>query len=224
MTKTIIVFAPHPDDETLGCGGTMMRKMREKVNVYVVVMTDGRHSHDHTLGIVNPSPEEIRNTRRNESQKAIKILGVPLSNTWMLDFEDSKLKEHSETATDNVTNILSEVEPSEVFVTCRDDKKKDHESSFSIIRESIKRAHISPVIYEYPIWSRTEEMKLRAHENMFVQDITQQRATKKAALKSYRSQTSIFSSTQREPILQKSFIDLFLESELFFKNRSATHV
>jgi len=223
MKKTIVVFAPHPDDETLGCGGTIMMKLREKVEVYVVVMTDGRHSHNHTLGIIDPSPVEIRNTRRNEFQKVMRILGVKLTNTWMLDFEDGKLKDYSETAIDRVANILFKVEPSEVYVTCRDDKKRDHESTFTIVEESIERACISPIIYEYPIWSRTEDMNHRDRRNVLIQDITQQIETKKAALKVYRSQTSIFSSTQREPILQEPFIHLFLESEIFFANKPATH-
>ena len=44
--RAAMVFAPHPDDETLGCGGTVVKLRRAGVDVHIVFMTDGRHSHD----------------------------------------------------------------------------------------------------------------------------------------------------------------------------------
>jgi LmbE family N-acetylglucosaminyl deacetylase len=40
--KSILVFAPHPDDETLGCGGTIANRVREGHEVEIFFMTDGR--------------------------------------------------------------------------------------------------------------------------------------------------------------------------------------
>src|SRR5690349_19075047 len=42
--RSCLVLAPHPDDETLGCGATIMRKRAAGTPVHVVIATDGRHS------------------------------------------------------------------------------------------------------------------------------------------------------------------------------------
>jgi len=42
---TATVFSPHPDDETLGCGGTIIKKKRAGAEVKIFYMTDGRKSH-----------------------------------------------------------------------------------------------------------------------------------------------------------------------------------
>jgi LmbE family N-acetylglucosaminyl deacetylase len=36
----MVVFAPHPNDETLACGGTIIKRLREGFNVYIILMTD----------------------------------------------------------------------------------------------------------------------------------------------------------------------------------------
>jgi hypothetical protein len=49
LRRSAVVFAPHPDDETLGCGGTIVRKIRAGARVRLVVMTDGGSSHRELL-------------------------------------------------------------------------------------------------------------------------------------------------------------------------------
>ena len=51
MNKRIVVFAPHPDDETLGTGGTIVRKLNEGYEVVIVVLTDGRYAFSTVLGV-----------------------------------------------------------------------------------------------------------------------------------------------------------------------------
>ena len=44
-------FAPHPDDETWGCGGTVAKKISEGYEVLIMVLTDGRYAFQKMLGI-----------------------------------------------------------------------------------------------------------------------------------------------------------------------------
>lgn len=91
MDKTVIVFAPHPDDETMGCGGTIAKKISEGFEVIIVSLTDGRHAFSKVLGInVNPNPEDVKRLRREELIKAATILGVSITNLFFLDYEDNK--------------------------------------------------------------------------------------------------------------------------------------
>ena len=51
LKRSAIVFAPHPDDETLGCGGTIIKKRQAGAKISIVFMTDGRTSHGHLMDI-----------------------------------------------------------------------------------------------------------------------------------------------------------------------------
>ena len=47
--QRVLVVAPHPDDEALGCGGTIMRHIASGDSVAVLIVTDGRRSRAHNL-------------------------------------------------------------------------------------------------------------------------------------------------------------------------------
>lgn len=66
----VMVLAPHPDDEVLGCGGALLRHVQQGDAVQVVVVTDGGYP-------VSPlqKTEEYRRIRKNESIQAAGILG-----------------------------------------------------------------------------------------------------------------------------------------------------
>jgi N-acetylglucosamine malate deacetylase 1 len=72
QNKSIVVIAAHPDDETLGCGGTIARFAMEGKDVHVVFLADGVGSRSEN-GI--PDPRELTD-RRQAAEKACKILGV----------------------------------------------------------------------------------------------------------------------------------------------------
>lgn len=77
MQNRIVVFAPHPDDETLGCGGTVAKEASDGNIVHIVFVTDGRNSHKIVLGIQrNPDPEEVKAIRREDTRTVARLLGV----------------------------------------------------------------------------------------------------------------------------------------------------
>lgn len=76
LKERVVVFAPHPDDETLACGGTIAKSVHQGDDVYIVIMTDGRNSHRGVLGIEkNPTPEEIGVIRNNEGRQLLRYWG-----------------------------------------------------------------------------------------------------------------------------------------------------
>ena len=70
--RSALVLAPHPDDETLGCGATIMRKLAAGRQVTVAVATDGRYSHRSN----HVTPEQLADLRRVEMEEAGRRLGL----------------------------------------------------------------------------------------------------------------------------------------------------
>jgi GlcNAc-PI de-N-acetylase len=92
FAASAIVFAPHQDDETLGCGGTIICKRLAGVKIKIVYLTDGSGANAH-LGVV--APDELRQIREAEAIVAAQTLGVAAENVVFLNFQDGQLQRWS---------------------------------------------------------------------------------------------------------------------------------
>lgn len=116
MSKKVLVIAAHPDDELLGCGGTVARHTSEGDEVRSIIMCEG---------------ESLRYKGMNVNQaaaieKANNILGV--SKVYHLEFPDQKLDTYS--LVDLITpieNIVQEYEPQIVYCQFGGDINRDHQ-------------------------------------------------------------------------------------------------
>ena len=70
----LLVLAPHPDDESLGCGGIIAEARARGHAVYVTVVTDGTASHP---GSRTHTAARLQAVREKEVQAAVAELGVP---------------------------------------------------------------------------------------------------------------------------------------------------
>jgi len=93
--ERVIIFAPHPDDEIIGCAGIIQECLSKKIDVYVVFLTNGDHNQfafkAYTRRIIlNPSDYiKMGQVRKKESTSAAKILGLPLENLIFLGYPDA---------------------------------------------------------------------------------------------------------------------------------------
>jgi LmbE family N-acetylglucosaminyl deacetylase len=217
-TRSCLVLAPHPDDETLGCGATIMRKVAADTPVHVVIAADGRHAYPSSKWSVDALVE----MREEEARRACAILGLPCENIIFLRFEDRRLAEHRGLLRDRLVDIINTMNPEEIFVSSIIDNHPDHRVLAELGRELAQaRRDRAPVLYEYPIWFwdpriwrvrdllalrprivRTGEFRLRKHE----------------AIAAYRSQvTNMIGETGSAP-LRKGFVRQFLQpEEIFFE-------
>ena len=86
--KTILVFAPHPDDDTFSMGGTLARLVTNGNKVVVVIYTnDNRGSKD-----LEMSRERLAQIRRAEEEAACLILGISKESIVWLGYEDGDLE------------------------------------------------------------------------------------------------------------------------------------
>lgn len=80
---TVLVLAPHPDDETVGLGGTLALHSRAGDSVHVIFVTTGIHGDPDSAH----APEDYVATRQTEARNAAEVLGI--SETVFWDFPDS---------------------------------------------------------------------------------------------------------------------------------------
>jgi LmbE family N-acetylglucosaminyl deacetylase len=147
LKKSAIVFAPHQDDETLGCGGTVIRKKKAGANVKIVFLTDGGGSHSEFV-----TKEEMIALRGNEGLAAAAKLGLPESDVIFFKFADGSLSQHQSEAVAKVKEILDRDRPEEIYVPYYQDNHPDHVATNHIAIEALQQSNYSATVCEYPIW------------------------------------------------------------------------
>jgi LmbE family N-acetylglucosaminyl deacetylase len=150
LKKPAVIFSPHFDDETHGCGGTIIKKKHAGAEVTIVFMTDGSKSHNHLI-----AEDELKAIRKSEGLAASRSLGLAANNVLYLDFEDSRLNEHTTSAIAKVTEILLNKTPDEIFVPHNREPaiwSLDHFTTNRIVMSALRGYNREIIVYEYPIW------------------------------------------------------------------------
>ncbi|QMW03956.1 PIG-L deacetylase family protein [Spirosoma foliorum] len=148
-----LVVAPHPDDESLGCGGTIAQLRQLNYAVHAVFVSDGTMSHPHSKAY---PAERLRNLRESEAREALHILGVAPDTCTFLRHRDRQVPTvgvagFSEAVTQLVT-LIDQLKPSTVFVPWRRDPHPDHRASWQIVQEALRQLATKPRLLEYLIW------------------------------------------------------------------------
>jgi LmbE family N-acetylglucosaminyl deacetylase len=86
--KTILLFTPHPDDDTFCCGGTLALLQKRRNNIQIVIYTnDDKGSYD-----LDMTSQRLAQIRKKEEEDACKVLGIPAQNIHWLQFHDGMLE------------------------------------------------------------------------------------------------------------------------------------
>jgi len=147
LARSAVVFAPHPDDETLGCGGTIARKRQQGADVTVVFVTDGRGSHRDLM-----SGEDLARLRRQEARSACAALGVDDAHIVWLGIPNGDLVAQRASALRSVRTIIDQRRPAEVFVPYRHEPPLEHRGTREIVLRALSGPGDACTVYEYPIW------------------------------------------------------------------------
>jgi len=144
--QSAIIFAPHQDDETLGCGGTILKKRQNGVSVRIVFMADGASN--------NPwfSPAQMHSMRLDEARAAASALGVDDDHVTFLNFPEGDLRNKRLEAISAVREILERERPAEVFIPYWRDNNPDHVATNKIVWAAARESALPLTVYEYPVW------------------------------------------------------------------------
>lgn len=195
--KPTVVFAPHQDDETLGCGGVIALKRKQGVPVKVVFLTDGRECY---VGAPAPLPisiEECVQIRQQEALAALQTLGVAASDVIFLKHHDSTLGsfegEQRQAIVEELRDLLVELCPQEVYVPYFNDMHSDHIETHRLVKAAVRLFNQPVELWQYLVWSLWEYDHLSdivegKFANLYSVAIDSVRKQKNQALRAYRSQ------------------------------------
>lgn len=123
----LLILVPHPDDETLGCGGLIATACSMGLKPRVAYLTDGEASH--TSSPTWP-PERLAATRRREALDALAVLGVPSTDVLFLGWPDGKPFERATPghakSLDQLRAWAEPFRPWSVWAPWRDEPHCDH--------------------------------------------------------------------------------------------------
>ncbi|WP_017298794.1 PIG-L deacetylase family protein [Nodosilinea nodulosa] len=192
----VLVVAPHPDDETLGCGGAIAALRAQGQSVSVLVVSDGTRSHPRSR--LYPAPR-LAQVRQAETLAALSLLGVATSQVVFLGLPDgavpagvSRDNPLAQVALDRCQNYLAQVTPGTVFLPYRHDPHRDHRATWSLMQAAIAGLPEPPRQIEYPIWDwdPTQRQPLEGRYRPWRLEIAPFVDLKRRAIACYRSQTT----------------------------------
>lgn len=146
--KSMLVVAPHPDDETFGCAGLIAQKLKLGAEVSVVFLTNGENS------LANVPQEEIKLYRQKSAKDAAKILGV--STIYFLGLKDGAIpRKNDESFVDavkKITQIIEEVTPLELYCTHAHESWSDHNAAAELTIVALQKLDKPISLYMYWVW------------------------------------------------------------------------
>ncbi len=141
-----LVVAPHPDDESLGCGGAIALLRQFEIEVNVLVLSDGTLSHPYSAKF---PAKKLRDVRENEMLAALRILGVEKNSVTFFRYKDRSVpNENAGEMVERCRAYLNDIQPQTILVPWRRDPHPDHRAAYTLI----KAANTGAKILEYPIW------------------------------------------------------------------------
>jgi LmbE family N-acetylglucosaminyl deacetylase len=185
-----VVVAPHPDDESLGCGALILEAVAACRPMRIVFVSDGAASHPKSLSY---PPDRLRALRENEARAAAARLGVPVSQIEFLRLPDGSVPHsgaEAERASVAIANAVAKACAGAIFVTWRHDRHCDHQAAYAIARAA---QHLHGArLFEYSIWGRGVEFErdLEGPPRGCRLACAKHRKRKRSAILSHRSQVS----------------------------------
>jgi LmbE family N-acetylglucosaminyl deacetylase len=151
--RKILVVAPHPDDETLGCGGLISLSTQTGSAVYVVFVTNGTASHRKSRAWPRA---RLAAQREREACHALACLGLENARRVFLRLSDANMPMPEDPAWRNavaaVGDILQRFAPDLVILPWRRDPHCDHRASWLLAQHALRRVSSRPETLEYAIW------------------------------------------------------------------------
>ena len=147
--SAVLVLAPHPDDEIIGCGGTLRRLLDAGARVTLLHATDGSDS-----AALTETPEHIRTkVRVEEAARVVELLGIQETVYWNADNRNFRVTPER---VDALAELLGRVSPRAVFAPFVTDIHPDHFAVSRMLAAALPKSGLdlaSVEVFGYEVWS-----------------------------------------------------------------------
>jgi LmbE family N-acetylglucosaminyl deacetylase len=153
----VLIVAPHPDDESIGCGGLIATLANRGVDINVVIVTDGSGSHPNSLAY---PLARLARLRAREATQALGTLGVDEKHVWFCGLRDRFVPARNtpgfELELTEASALLRRFEPATLVTPSVRDTHGDHKATAEIWRAAIYGIKTPPQVLEYIIWPASD--------------------------------------------------------------------
>lgn len=171
--SSVLVVGAHPDDEAIGCGGTLRRHALAGDDVTAVFLTSGEGG-GHGI-------DDAGQAREHEAREAAGILGVGSLQFW--HEPDGRLRARR-TLVDRLAELIAATGASVVYVPHPHDDHPDHRCAARIVQRAVARSPLPVQVWHFEIWTPVAYID-------HVIDISGVFEEKLSAIRAYRSQNSV---------------------------------
>jgi LmbE family N-acetylglucosaminyl deacetylase len=174
----VLVISPHPDDEAIGCGGTLRKHVLEGSRVHVVFLTSGE------AGGHGRPPAETGALREREAQAAADVLGIERIEFYREP--DGKLRA-TPGLVERLRTKLARWRPKRIYLPHGQETHEDHRAAARLLRRALapaEAADLHPEVRLFEVWTPLQRMDE-------IVDISNHVETKRAAIQAYASQCAV---------------------------------
>jgi len=182
--NSVLVVAVHPDDETLGCGGTLLKHKADADEIHWLLATDIKESEGFDVSVIKKRNKEIKKVEDLYRFTSVSRLEIPT--TKVDEFGMSEL-------VSKISYVIDKVKPNIIYLPFKGDVHSDHKYIFDAAYSCTKVFRYSFIkkIYMMETLSETE-FSLSSKEDSFVPnvfvDISKYMDKKIEIMKSYKSE------------------------------------
>ncbi len=223
--NTVMILAPHPDDESLSCGGTIAMLAEGDKKVVVVFITDGSMSHPNSKKY---PAQKLAATRKAEAIAALNELNVFENNIFFFDKKDRSLPCRNEPGFEQNAEALKQLidmcKPDLIFVPYQKDPHPDHRATWQMLMHIRTNTQKVFSILEYLIWlynlGKDDDLPKEKFTCKYI-DIKNYTVQKQKAIAQHVSQTTkLIDDDPQGFILTPDVLQHFNMNKEFFLDRN----
>ena len=205
----LLVLAPHPDDESLGCGGLIAQACAAGAQVHVAILTDGAGSHPNSRDY---PPARLKALRETEAAEAVATLGLPPNRLHFLGYPDTAAPLRGPAllqAAQRLARLAAEHDIATVLSSWEHDPHCDHVSAHRIA--ALASALGGFQLMSYAVWGWTlgpDTWLPRERISGLRLDISPNLPAKRRAIACHRSQTGMIADDPAGFELPQALLDL----------------
>jgi N-acetylglucosamine malate deacetylase 1 len=143
--KSMLVVAPHQDDEVIGCGGALALQALSGYTASVVILHDGADEH----GSVSMSRDALEELRNEESRDAAREISIAPP----IFFGLRELRSSAEATAQTLRRLIEEQHVDAIFTPFVLDGHPDHRACNFILAKALVELNRTIRIFQYEVWS-----------------------------------------------------------------------